>query len=293
MAAISDNNGRLVCATPSTHRATCPDQTCSELTSTVAGAENYTEGATPQNALDINGINSNAESYLSAGLRTNSAMNLVEFDTVQVSFSTPFIYAPPSNQFPSSVLNEDVGYIPQSLIDRMAQNSEYALQCSEMASCLPGGPSVDVYNFFCPLQAKSELAHNVPQSELTVSFTVTIFGQGCFHPGACPTPAASPGATAALLTPTVTLSQPLPVAGETQGSTPIIPSQALAVKSSPNALLIFPNPRPPKAAGESPSAPTATGKILRQILQTIKRGQPPRQTTHQKPLAILRVPALS
>ena len=71
------------------------------------------------------------------------------------------------------------------------------------ASCLPRGPSfIFVHDDFCP-KSGLRIAHQQQEAVLTVSSTVTIPGRGCFHPGACPTPAA-PGATAVSVTPVVT-----------------------------------------------------------------------------------------
>lgn len=133
----------------------------------------------------------------------------LKFDMVRVSFSRPFIHVPLRDQFPSGVVNENLGYVPQTLIEWMAQDSDYVSRFPGIASCLPGGPSVDFSSYFCPFHAHVEfnkgfnLDYQVKQSDLIVSSTVTVAGKGCFHPGACSTPAAA-GAAAVAVTPDVT-----------------------------------------------------------------------------------------
>lgn len=130
-------------------------------------------------------------------------MTPVDPDVVHISFSEPFIYTPLSDQFPSSVVNENLGYVPQALIKWMAQDSDYVSQFPGITSCLPGGPSLDFYNHFCNHTPGSFFQIDDKEPDLTVSSTVTVARKGCFHPGACPTPA-TPAATAVAATPKVT-----------------------------------------------------------------------------------------
>ena len=190
VSAISDIDGLYACATTSTYRATC------------------STNVQPQSALYITGINSNAESLFHPNEVQTSAMTLDNPDVVLVSFSKPFVYVPPSDPFPSRVVNENFGYVPQTLIEWMAQNSDHASKFPGIASCLPGGPSIDFLSHFCsipPPSNQSEMEVEVQRREpdLTVSTTVTVAGKGCFHPGACITPA-TPGATAVPATAKVT-----------------------------------------------------------------------------------------
>ena len=202
--AVADNFGRPACVTTSTYRATCAAPTNPRWNLTAARVDSYTESAETQSALYITGINSNAERYFGSNKNRGSAMISVEIDVVQVSFSKPFVYAPLSDQFPSKVLNENLGYVPQTLIEWMARNSDYVSKFPGIASCLPGGPSVDFFLYFCPLLNPAIfLGLQLAEPHLTVSSTVTVAGDGCFHPGACPTSAA-PGATAVTATPEVT-----------------------------------------------------------------------------------------
>ena len=132
---------------------------------------------------------------------------------VSISFSTPFVYAPLSDPFPSKVVNENFGYVPQKLIEWIAQQPDYVSEFPGIGTCLPGGPSIGFYDYyFCPPTTAPPATQKVGNvflgyariaTDLTASSTITIAGRGCFHPGACPTPAA-PGATAAAKTPLVT-----------------------------------------------------------------------------------------
>ena len=207
--AVLDRNGRLVCATTSTYRATCPTTAYVESNSTTAGVDNHTQSAQPPEALQITGVNSNAESYFSTGPKMDSANVSAKFDMVQVSFSKPFVYAPFSDPFPTKIVNENLGYVPETLIEWIAQHPDYVSKYPGIASCLPGGPSIDFdtneicsHPTFRAMNAAQLLAQG-RASELTITSTVTIAGRGCFHPGACSTPAA-PGAMPVAPTPVVT-----------------------------------------------------------------------------------------
>ena len=217
--AVLDKEGHLRCATTSIHRAECPDPGQTRSNATIATVNNSTQSRGHSTAFHITGINSNAEAYFSNRQKLDSAIMSSKFDMVQVSFSKPFVYAPLSDQYPSNIVNENFGYVPQTLIEWIAQQSDYVSKFPSIASCLPGGPSID-FNAreTCP---HSDIlnAHVFPYfliyqtgaDDLTVSTTVTIAGRGCFHPGACPTPAA-PGAAAAATTPLVT-PEALPQSG--------------------------------------------------------------------------------
>ncbi|KAI4192992.1 MAG: hypothetical protein LQ348_003005 [Seirophora lacunosa] len=133
-----------------------------------------------------------------------------------ISFSTPFVYQPlrgllqKQNQEVHFLANtdvsgqepqkraltpaltltsndgavEDFGYVPQTLIDWMAQNPDYAAQYPGLKDCLPGGPSIMPTDTCGPQQAPGVLD---PVPALTVNEAQTVRGEGCFHPGACPT----------------------------------------------------------------------------------------------------------
>ncbi|KAL8946001.1 MAG: hypothetical protein Q9222_007542 [Ikaeria aurantiellina] len=138
-----------------------------------------------------------------------------------ISFSTPFIYLPirgakegidgeaqvwlgdnyhentdvakralapaATLSLPTDGAPEDFGYVPQALIDWMVKNPDYAGQYPGLASCLPGGPSIKP-NDAC--KASAAPATLAPVPDLTINTAVTVQGEGCFHPSACPTPKA-------------------------------------------------------------------------------------------------------
>ncbi|KAM0796613.1 hypothetical protein BDR22DRAFT_518639 [Usnea florida] len=242
VSAISDTDGLPACATTSTYRATCSTY------------------AQPQRALYITGINSNAESYFNSSEDQRSAA-LKKPDMVPISFSEPFVYVPLSDPFPSRVVNENFGYVPQTLIEWMAQDSGYASKFPGIASCLPGGPSIDFHQICGNTSSLSQKIYPTPlavvglgapelrESHLTLSTTVTIAGKGCFHPGGCPTPA-TPGASAVTATATVTSeAERLPKAGASspaqpeKTSSPVGP-QAPLPSQAPDQPLLAPVPIP-------------------------------------------------
>ena len=212
---ISDTDGLPACTTTSTYKATCSTY------------------AQPQSALYITGINSNAENYFNSNENQTPAMAQDNPNVVPISFAKPFLYVPLSDPFPSRVVNENFGYVPQTLIEWMAQESNYASRLPGIASCLPGGPSIDFSYHFCGITSSlpkqvnllpgimdAGLHAELREPFLTVSTTVTIAGKGCFHPGGCPTPA-TPGATAVTATATVTPeAERLPKAGSSSPAQP-------------------------------------------------------------------------
>ena len=199
-----------MCATTSTYCASCPTTAYAESNSTTTQVDNHAYSANPQEALHITGVNSNAESYFSTGLKMDSAIISGKFDLVNISFSKPFVYAPSGDQFPTQVVNENFGYVPQTLIEWIAQHPDYISKFPGIVSCLPGGPSIDFvtyevppYTSGLPHFVRPNIAVQHSTSDLTFSSTVTITGKGCFHPGACSTLAA-PAAMAVTATPAVT-----------------------------------------------------------------------------------------
>ena len=206
VSAISDIDGLPACATTSTYRATCSTNTQS------------------QSALYITDINSNAEDYFNSSQDQRSAIAIDNPDVVPISFSKPFVYIPLSDPFPSRVANENFGYVPQTLIEWMAQESDYSSKFPGIASCLPGGPPIDFSYYFCGSPSLAPgvdfLQVQVREPDLTVSTTITVAGEGCFHPGACHTPA-TPGATAVTATAAVTPeAERLPNAGSSSPAQP-------------------------------------------------------------------------
>ncbi|KAL8742558.1 MAG: hypothetical protein Q9184_008236, partial [Pyrenodesmia sp. 2 TL-2023] len=86
----------------------------------------------------------------------------------------------------SDAVAEDLGYVPQALLDWMLQDPSYIEQFPDLSSCLPGGPPIRVVDGtgFCRY-ANPAFQEAVPV--LTVSTAFAVQGDGCFHPGACPT----------------------------------------------------------------------------------------------------------
>ena len=197
-----------MCATISTYCASCPTMAYAESNSTTTQVDNHTHSANPQEALQITGVNSNAESYFSTGPKLDSAIVSAKFGIVNISFSKPFVYAPSGDQFPTQVVNENFGYVPQTLIEWIAQHPDYISKFPGIVSCLPGGPSIDFVTNEVPPHSIAlikivQIGVLDRTPDLTSSSTVTIPGKGCFHPGACSTPAA-PAAMAVTATPAVT-----------------------------------------------------------------------------------------
>ena len=74
------------------------------------------------------------------------------------------------------------GFLPSGIIPWMLKNPDYVAQYPNLASCLPGGPSIAL-NIAC-LEVAPATAGPVP--DLTTDSAVTVEGVGCFHPGNCP-----------------------------------------------------------------------------------------------------------
>ena len=207
--AVLDKDGHLKCATTSTYRAKCQGPVQTNSNSTNAKMDNTTQSTAQSTSFHITGVNSNAESYFSNSQTLDPAVIASEYDMVQVSFSEPFVYAPLSDQFPSKVVNENLGYVPEALIEWIVQRPNYVSRFPGIASCLPGGPSIyfysdDVCSPSTPVLTNKYLGNKYMMIQVAEKhLTVTIPGEGCFHPGACSTPPA-PGATAVAATPVVT-----------------------------------------------------------------------------------------
>ena len=172
---------------------------------------------------------------------TNITHAATSFFTTELSFATPFLYFPSrgttevqnTGDLPQLVgqstpgasldaralsttnshtstkydpLLADYGYVPQEVIDSLAQIPEYIKQYPSLASCLPGGPSIlpikdhepwiNIIADGCAAAAPGVLS-SVP--DLTTSLGATVQAEGCFHPGACaamvtsvPAPASTP-----------------------------------------------------------------------------------------------------
>ncbi|KAL8796934.1 MAG: hypothetical protein Q9195_000705 [Heterodermia aff. obscurata] len=158
---------------------------------------------------------------------TNITHAATSFSTTEIIFPTPYLYFPSrgktevqnTGDLPDIVgigtsaldkralsttrsrtstkydtLVADYGYIPQVVIDSMANDPEYIRQYPSLASCLPGGPSIIPIKDHEPwinvaadgcAWAAPEVLESVP--DLTTSSGATVKGVGCFHPGNCAT----------------------------------------------------------------------------------------------------------
>ena len=133
--------------------------------------------------------NDNVFSYL------NKPDSTALYETITIQ--TPFVHIPPD----SGVGAEAFGFVPQKLIDSMAQDPYYLEKYPQLVSCLPGGPAVGNW---VP-HGDNRFAVNVLHSanELTSSTTVTIHSSTCYNQGPCPTLPA-PGANLQAPTPAIT-----------------------------------------------------------------------------------------
>lgn len=244
MPAVTDSNGQLACVTTSTFYPSTFD-------TSIPGSVLFT------------GINSYAQQYFSSATATTSATVAAE-----ISLSTPFIQ--PLGSFPtkytsltlptpaisdfvttkpkmaravptssSLALNGSVseyGYVPNFFISFMAQDPNYVAQFPDLASCFPGGPSIDPGLKTSAIVQAPTLLSNL---DLQSSATSVTYPSGCFDPDSslCSAAANPPSPS---VTPVEENSSPL--APSPQASTPPIPPP-----SSP--------PPPPPSSPATPSSP--------------------------------------
>ncbi|KAL8719882.1 MAG: hypothetical protein Q9225_003179 [Loekoesia sp. 1 TL-2023] len=196
--AVTDSKGNPACTTTSTGSVVCTG---------------LTNSTTILSDMIFPGVNTYAEAYF-INESTNAptvtfapSRNSINDYTI-ISFSTSFIYQPLRRAL-TSVLTlaskddalEDFGHVPQTLIDWMAQNSDYAAQYPGLNSCLPRGPSI-LPPDACELHPADLVTAPVvaaPMPGIVLNQAFTVQGEGCFHPGACPTsePASNVQATPA------------------------------------------------------------------------------------------------
>ncbi len=162
----------------------------------------------------------------------------------------------------------DYGYVPQALIDWMARDPDYASRYPYIASCYPGGPSIkpDRYTVIdgqCTVEPAPLADAQTAVPDLTIATHVTVSSAGCFHPGACPTPApaATPKVAAAAHTGPPVTSEEASVISPTPEKSQ---NQQTAVTNSPTtapglggiiASALGGNPFPPPPSAPSSNAP--------------------------------------
>ncbi|KAL8916802.1 MAG: hypothetical protein Q9208_008341, partial [Pyrenodesmia sp. 3 TL-2023] len=88
----------------------------------------------------------------------------------------------------SDAVAQDLGHVPQALLDWMLEDPAYVAEYPDLASCLPGGPPIKVRDEigFCNF-ANPGFQEAVPV--LTVNTAFAVQGDGCFNPGTCQTDA--------------------------------------------------------------------------------------------------------
>ena len=194
--------------------------------------------------------NANVQSYFDLKGSSRKGGPKASFSVLgQVSFPVPFIYTPP----PLGLHTEIFGYVPQTLLTWMAQEAHYVAQYPQLLSCYPGGPEV--------LEVGRPVAEpqvNEAVNYLTSSIAVSVHSDGCFNPGACPTPP-SPGATVQAITPIntaepTTVPSPAPVAQPSNKAS--TPTSIQSVENAPMALAgVGNNPYPPTTTTPQNQAP--------------------------------------
>lgn len=104
------------------------------------------------------GLPYNGNKYLSeyfAG-KLSAVLTSPTTEIIKILFTTPFVYVPGLQD--SLLLAANIGYIPQALIDWMAQNPIYDAQYPGLAACTPGGPLASLIPLLTPGAARlSEL----------------------------------------------------------------------------------------------------------------------------------------
>ncbi|KAL9017346.1 MAG: hypothetical protein Q9185_005344 [Variospora sp. 1 TL-2023] len=225
--AVTDTDGRTACATTSTASGVCSYENFRTNVTThlsdniFPGINSYAEGYFGRAQYQTSTSTANQDTSASDDSITSaiSYTGTTTVEVVTISFSTPFVYQPLRGLLqiqngnvhflvntgvsgqeaqkraltPALTLTshdgavEDFGYVPQTLIDWMAQNPDYAAQYPGLKDCLPGGPPIMAPG--CGLSPAPGLADPVPA--LTVNEAQTVRGEGCYHPGACPTAEAS------------------------------------------------------------------------------------------------------
>ena len=250
--AVTEANGQLACVTTSTFYPSTFD-------TSIPGSVLFT------------GINSYAQQYYSSATATTSATVAAE-----ISLSTPFVLplgsvptkytsltqpTPAISDFvttkpkmaravPTSsslALNGSVseyGYVPNFFISFLAQDPNYVSQFPDLASCFPGGPSIDPGLQTSAIVQAPTLLGNL---DLQSSATSVTYPSGCFNPDSslCSAAANSPSPLLAPVEESVPPSTPGPQASISPTSPPSSPPpQPLntpAVQSSPAPSPYNPN----------------------------------------------------
>jgi hypothetical protein len=99
-----------------------------------------------------------------------------------ISLTTPFVYRPArgANGAPNleagctqSDGTENFGYVPQTLLDFIIADRNYAAQYPGLENCLPGGPSILPVSYSCET-LDDETFQSAPGGDLTDSTVITV-----------------------------------------------------------------------------------------------------------------------
>ena len=193
---VTDSNGHVACATTSTFFPSTLGSTASPIL--------------------FPGINSNAENYFDGPSATQAAHVHVAAD---ISLTTPYLDKLPTPALATNLASDalpttgiftqrafdglrgkeprpsddgteaDYGYVNPFFIKFLAQNSDYAKQYPQIATCLPGGPSIDPNTRTADLVATPSFA-----SAVTNTVVDTTYASGCFNTdsSACSTAVSNP-----------------------------------------------------------------------------------------------------
>ena len=238
MPAVTEANGQLACITTSTFYPSTFD-------TSIPGSVLFT------------GINSHAQEYYSSATATTNATVAAE-----ISLSTPFVLPlrsipadytsltlptpafsdfintkrnmaraiPTSSSLAFNSSESEYGYVPNFFISFLAQDPNYVAQYPQLASCFPGGPSIDPNLKTSGIMAGPTLIGNLVSSTISVAYP-----SGCFDPGSqrCLTAASA-------FPPSIT---------------PVAESALPSAPSTPAPIISPPAPPPSSSAAPSPPAP--------------------------------------
>ena len=193
-------------------------------------------------------------------IQINPVMNPNETDSTSLGSTPPpppslisTVPSPTSTSAPPlDTDNVAHGFLPSDIIPWMLKNPDYLTQYPGLASCLPGGPSID-FGLGC-YEVAPETAGPVP--DLTTGSAVTVEGVGCFHPGNCPAASTSaPAAAPAVVVDAAHVSN--------TASANVVPAEkpSVAVQSKSNEVPSQPSVSAQPKHTESPLQPSVSPQI--------------------------------
>ncbi len=246
--AVTESNGQLACITTSTFYPSTFD-------TSIPGSVLFT------------GINSHAQEYYSSVTATTNATVAAE-----ISLSTPFVLplgsipaeytsltlptpavsdfintkrkmarAIPTSTSPSPAFNSsesEYGYVPNFFISFLAQDPNYVAQFPQLASCFPGGPSIDPGIKTSGLVPGPTLIGNLVSSTTSVAHPSGCFDLNsplCLTAAKAPSPSTTPVAESA---PPLAPNPPAPIVSPPAPSpnSPAAPSPPAPPTYNPNSL---------------------------------------------------------